>query len=70
MFRMTVDLRPINNATIKEDRPMPNMDTMLFDVLKTNFLAQMDMKHAYFQVSIHPEDRHKHLQRSGLSYFI
>ena len=29
MFRMTVDLRPINNATVKDDRPMPNMDTML-----------------------------------------
>ena len=28
MLRMTVDLRPINNATITEDMKMPNMDTM------------------------------------------
>ena len=28
MIGMTVDLRPINNATIKDDRNMPNMDTM------------------------------------------
>ena len=28
MLGMTVDLRPINNATIKDDRNMPKMDTM------------------------------------------
>ena len=67
MYRMTVDLRPINNATVKDDRPMPNMYTMLLDGQKAHFFAQMDTTHAYFQVSIHPEDR-AHLQRSGLSY--
>ena len=65
MYRMTVDLRPINNATIKDDRPMPNMETMLLDVQKAHFFAQMDMTHAHFQVSIHPEDRHKQTFRGA-----
>ena len=68
MYRMTVDLRPINNATVKDDRPMPNMETMLLDVQKAHFFAQMDMTHAYFQVSIHPEDRHKHTFRGADSH--
>ena len=60
MYRMTVDLRPINNATVKEDRPMPNMETMLLDVQKAHLFAQMEMTHAHFQVSIHTEEKHKH----------
>ena len=64
MFRMIEDLLPINNITIKDDRSMPNMDTTLLDVQKAHFFAQMDMTHAYFQVSIHPEDRHPSASRS------
>ena len=47
---------------------MPNMSTMLLDVQKVHFFAQMDMTHAYFQVSIHPEDRHKHTFRGADSH--
>ena len=47
---------------------MPNMETMLQDVQKAHFFAQMDMTHASFQVSIHPENRHKHTFRGAESH--
>ena len=47
---------------------MPNMKTMLLHVQKAHFFAQMDMTHAYFQVSMHPEDRHKHTFRGADSH--
>ena len=30
-YRMTVDLRPVNAATIKESWPMPHLDSEVFD---------------------------------------
>ena len=47
---------------------MPNMETILLDVQKAHFFAQMDMTNAYFQVSMHPEDRHKHNFRGADSH--
>ena len=58
MYRMTVDLRPINNATAKDDRPLPYMETMLLEVQKAHFCAQIDMRHTYSQVSIHHKGKH------------
>lgn len=55
MFHMAVELRPINNAIIKYDRPMPNMGTVNLDLEKAQLVAQLEMAHAYFQVIIHPE---------------
>lgn len=60
MFRMTLDLELVNNTTNVDDRPMPNIETILLDVKRAQFFAQMDIKHAYIQVIIHTEDRHKH----------
>lgn len=68
MFRMTVDLSSINNSTVKDDRPTTNMKIMLLDEQKARFFASMDMSHAYFQVAIHPDDRHSHTFRSADSH--
>ena len=69
MYRMTGDLRPMNDATVKELRPMPNMEMML-EVQKAHFCAQIDMGHAYSQVSIHPKDRCKHTCRGADSHTV
>lgn len=60
MLRMTVGLRLINKATVTDDMPMNNMETMLLDVQKAHFFASIDMAHAYVQVAIHPDDRQSH----------
>ena len=65
MYRMTVDLRPINHATVKDERPMPNMDTMLLDVAGSIFFGEADLVHAFFQVLLDARDRHLHTFRGA-----
>ena len=65
MWRMTIDLRPINHSTVKDTRPMPNMETMLLDVANDSFFGEADLVHAFFQVAIHEDDRHLHTFRGA-----
>ena len=68
LWRMTIDLRPINHATVKDERPMPNMDTMLLDVAGSLYFGEADLVHAFFQVLLDLRDRHYHTFRGADSH--
>lgn len=44
-FRFTVDLRPVNNFTLKKQYPMPNLENELAKIHKAYFFATFDLSH-------------------------
>ena len=57
--RYCIDYRALNNVTIRDAFPLPNIDECL-DVLEgTMFFSTLDMSSGYYQIELSDEDRHK-----------
>ena len=54
-FRMAVDLRPVNAATVKESWPMPHIDSELQDFAGSKFFASLDYVSGYWQLPLDPD---------------
>ena len=54
-FRLAIDLRPVNAATIKKAWPMPHLDAEMGDFAGSTCFASLDFCQGYWQLPIHPE---------------
>ncbi|CAF4145928.1 unnamed protein product [Rotaria sp. Silwood2] len=59
-WRMVVDYKKLNNITIKDNHPLPNMEQAI-QVLGGgyNFFSKLDMKSGFWQIPIKQEDKYK-----------
>ncbi|CAF4615106.1 unnamed protein product, partial [Rotaria sp. Silwood2] len=59
-WRMVVDYKKLNNITIKDNHPLPNMEQAI-QVLGGgyNFFSKLDMKSGFWQIPIKEEDKYK-----------
>ena len=57
--RFVIDYRPINEATVKDAYPMPNIREIVDKMKGSKFFCKMDMASAYWSVPIREEDREK-----------
>ena len=58
-YRMTTDLRGLNKVTKKDQFPLPRIDDMLERLRGVQYMAKLDLKNAFFQILLKPEDREK-----------
>lgn len=54
-FRTTIDLRPVNAATITPAWNMPNLEAEIQDFAGNGFFASIDIVSGYFKLPVHPE---------------
>ena len=54
-FRMAVDQRPVNAATIKEVWPMPHLDSEVSGFAGSTCFASLEFVSGYWQLPFHPE---------------
>ena len=54
-FRLAIDLRPVNSATVKESWPMPHLESELLDFKGSAVFAVLDFVSAFWQLPLHPE---------------
>ena len=54
-----VDYRKLNDVTVKDAYPMPNIREILDKMHKSFFFSKIDMTSAYWAVPIKEEDREK-----------
>lgn len=52
-YRLAIDLRPVNAATIKESWPMPHLDSEVLDFEGSGAFAVLDFVSAYWQLPVH-----------------
>ena len=59
-WRMVVDYKKLNNITIKDNHPLPNMEQAI-QILGGgyNFFSKFDLKSGFWQIPIKEEDKHK-----------
>ena len=53
-YRMAIDLRPVNAATIKESWPMPHLESEMLDFVGSTCFASLDFVSAYWQLPLDP----------------
>ncbi|CAM8911555.1 unnamed protein product [Rhodiola kirilowii] len=58
-WRMCIDYRKLNKATLKDHFPLPFIDQMLERLAKHKFFCYLDGYSGFFQIPIHPEDQEK-----------
>lgn len=57
MYRLTVDYRPVNSATVQTFWPMPNIEVELADVKGSTAFASIDFCSGYWQAPLHPDSQ-------------
>ena len=58
-YRLCVDLRGLNNATVADRHPLPRIEDLTATVRGCRWLTTLDLKSAFNSYQIHPDDRAK-----------
>jgi hypothetical protein len=58
-FRFCIDYRKLNTATVKDARPVPQIDDTLDMLSGCQWFSTLDLISGYWQVEVAPEDRSK-----------
>ena len=54
-YRLAIDLRPFNAATIKQAWPMPHLDSEIYDFAGSECFAVLDFVSGYWQLPVDPD---------------
>lgn len=55
-WRLVIDYRKINEKTIDDKYPIPNISDILDKLGKANYFSTLDLASGFHQIEIHPED--------------
>ena len=53
-FRLTIDLRPVNNQTVPHNWPMSHIETAIAKLAQAKCYANIDLCHGYWQMPLAP----------------
>lgn len=57
--RWCIDYRQLNQKTVKDSYPLPNIEDCLSTLSGSIYFSTLDMESSYYQVGIDPADRKK-----------
>ncbi|XP_027156875.1 uncharacterized protein LOC113758046 [Coffea eugenioides] len=58
-MRLVINYQPLNIFLLDDKFPIPNRFTIFSQISKANWFSKFDLKSGFWQLGIHPEDRHK-----------
>ena len=68
-WRMVVDYRALNNATIKDSYPLPHADDLFHKMRKATVFSKIDLKSGFYQIPLAKEDWYKTAFRTSRGLF-
>lgn len=58
-WRLVVDFRKLNEKTVDDKYPIPNLTDILDKLGKCQYFTTLDLASGFYQVEMHPDDIHK-----------
>lgn len=58
-WRIEVDFRKLNEATISDSFPLPNINGIMDQLGRSTYFSTLDLSQGYYQIRMAPECRHK-----------
>ena len=68
-LRLCIDYRFLNAITVKDRTPLPNIKEMQDRLGSAKYFTKLDLKDGFYNILIHPEDRHKTAFRTRYGHF-
>ena len=58
-IRICIDFRNLNKASLKDNYPLPKMDTILQNIVGSQIMSMLDGFSGYNHILVHPDDQEK-----------
>ena len=68
-LRLCIDYRGLNNVTIKDRTPLPNISEMRDRLRDAKVFSKIDLRDGFYNILVAPEDRHKTAFRTRYGHF-
>jgi hypothetical protein len=68
-LRICVDYRGLNNITIKDRTPLPNIKEMMQRLRGAKLFTKIDLRDGFHNILVHADDRHKTAFRTRFGHF-